>query len=103
MTSSSISAPTKPISGLKSSADSTLRTCAMSTPDTPEALDSNWLASPTPRIDPISAWLDELGRPTAQVARFHRIAASSSAKIIANPPADPTCSIKSIGSSVMIE
>lgn len=65
--------------------------------------DSSWLASPTPKIEPISAWLDELGRPTAQVARFHRTAASNSAKIIANPPAEPTCSIRSIGNNVMIE
>jgi hypothetical protein len=104
ITSSISSAPTKPTTGLNASAESTLVTCAMSTPDVPSAPPLiSWLASPTPRIEPIRAWLDELGSPTAQVARFHRIAASSSAKIIANPPALPTLRIRSTGSSVMIE
>jgi len=76
----------------------------MSTPDVPSGPPViSWLARPTPRIDPISAWLDELGNPTNQVARFHRIAASSSAKIIAKPPVLPTCRIRSTGSSVTIE
>ncbi len=43
----------------------------------------NWLARPTPMMEPISAWEELFGRPIAQVPRFQMIAAISSAKIIA--------------------
>ena len=88
---SSSSAPMNPIIGLNSRADRTFSAWPQSTPEVPPLPDDrSWLAKPTPRIDPISAWLEELGRPTYQVPRFHSTAASSSEKIIAKPALLPT-------------
>ena len=74
----------KPITGLNSSALNTLTACPQSTPDVaPPPLPISWLATPTPRMEPISAWDELLGRPSAQVPRFQMMAAISRAKIMA--------------------
>src|SRR5579871_3886524 len=70
-----------------------------STPLVPTLTAINWLAIPTPMIDPMSVWELDAGRPRYQVPRFQIIAATSSANTIANPPALPTCKISSTGSS----
>src|ERR1700712_4759895 len=76
ITTSSSAEKTKPISGDSKSAWKTFSACPQSTPEVacPD-LAINWLARPTPIIEPISAWEEELGMPTAQVARFHTMAA----------------------------
>ncbi len=104
ITSSSSSAAKKPISGAIHRPVSTFCAWLQSTPAVPPRDPAwiSWLAKPTPSTDPISVWLELLGSPTHQVARFHSTAASSSAKIIANPAALPTLRIRSTGSSVMI-
>ena len=77
-------AHTKPIIGLNSSALNTPNAWFQSTPEVADPAGAmNWLARPTPMIEPISACEDELGSPIAQVPRFQMIAASSRAKIIA--------------------
>jgi hypothetical protein len=58
---------------------------------------------PTPMMEPIMVCELEAGRPRHQVARFQRIAATSSAKTIAKPAPLLTLRISSTGSSVMIE
>jgi hypothetical protein len=105
ITSSSASAAKKPISGAIHRPVRILVAWLQSTPAVPprEPALMIWLAKPTPSTDPISVCEELLGRPTYQVPRFHSTAASSNAKIIANPPADPTLRIRSTGSSVMIE
>ncbi|KGC97380.1 hypothetical protein DP62_6136 [Burkholderia pseudomallei] len=50
-------------------------------------------------IEPISVCELDEGRPKYQVARFHAIAAISSANTIAKPAPWPTCRISSTGSS----
>ena len=55
--------------------------------------------NPTPTIEPISVCELEAGRPNHQVPKFHRMAESSSAKIMAKPASEPTCRISSTGSS----
>src|SRR4051812_33358325 len=59
----------------------------------------NWLARPTPMIEPTSVCELEEGRPRYQVPRFQRIAAISSAKTMARPEPEPTCRMSSTGSS----
>ena len=105
ITSSSSTAAKKPISGAIHRPVSTFCAWLQSTPAVPprEPAWISWLAKPTPSTEPISVCDDELGRPTYQVPRFHSTAASSSAKIIAKPDAEPTLRIRSTGSSVMIE
>ena len=56
-----------------------------STPEAPRLHFISWLASPTPMIDPTMVCELDAGKPNHQVPRFHRIAAISSAKTIANP------------------
>src|SRR5450432_669241 len=73
--------------------------CAQSTPLVPERAVINWFVIPTPTIDPISVCELDAGSPSHHVPRFHRIAATSSAKTIANPALLPTCKINSTGSS----
>src|SRR5271166_2729936 len=59
----------------------------------------NWLAMPTPMIEPISVCELEAGSPIHHVPRFQMIAAISKAKTIAKPAEEPTCRINSTGSS----
>ena len=62
MRSSSPAASTKPISGLNSSAFSTPTAWPQSTPEVAEPVGAmNWLARPTPMIDPIKACEELLG------------------------------------------
>src|SRR5580700_4020165 len=68
-----------------------------STPLVPVLADISWLAMPTPMIEPISVWELDAGRPKYQVLRFQMMAATSSAKTIANPALLPTCRINSTG------
>ena len=70
-----------------------------STPLVPVLTDINWLAMPTPMIEPISVCELEAGSPNHQVPRFQMIAATSRAKTIAKPARPPTCKINSTGSS----
>src|SRR5580704_18204318 len=56
-------------------------------------------ASPTPRIDPISACELDAGSPRYHVPRFQRIAEIRSAKTIAKPAPEPTLSTSSTGNS----
>jgi hypothetical protein len=71
---------------------------AQSTPLVPDFRLINWLAMPTPIIEPISVRELEAGKPSHQVPRFHKMAAISSAKTIAKPALLPTCKINSTGS-----
>src|SRR5262249_25649646 len=57
----------------------------------------NWLAIPTPIMEPIKVWELEEGRPKYQVPRFQMMAATSSANTIANPAWLPTWRINSTG------
>ena len=70
-----------------------------STPLVPDGPCISWFISPTPMIDPISVCELDDGNPKYQVARFHTIAAMSSANTIAKPAPLPTCRINSTGSS----
>jgi hypothetical protein len=62
----------------------------------------NWLAMPTPMIDPIRVCELEAGRPKTQVPRFQMIAAKSSANTMAKPAPEPTCRMSSTGNSEMM-
>ena len=81
----------------------TFFTCSMSTPLTPERPCMNWFAMPTPITEPIMVCELEAGKPLHQVARFQRIAATSSAKTIAKPEPELTFRISSTGSRETIE
>ena len=91
-----------PTTGEISSALNTFSTCSQSTPAVPDFPCIIWNATPTPRIDPIIVCELDAGSPRYHVARFHRIAATSSAKIIANPEPRSAFRINSTGSSEMI-
>src|SRR5215831_8359946 len=71
--------------------------CAQSTPLVPDFTLINWLAMPTPIIEPISVCELEAGSPSHQVPRFQMIAADSKANTIAYPAPLPTCRISSTG------
>src|SRR5271170_5691500 len=90
---------TKPTTGEIRSDRKTLPTCDQSTPEVPVEPCINWLATPTPMIDPMRVWELEAGSPYHQVLRFQRIAETSSAKTMANPAPDPTLRMSSTGSS----
>jgi hypothetical protein len=62
----------------------------------------NWLAMPTPMMEPTMVCELEAGRPNHQVLRFQRMAAISSAKTMAKPAPELTWRISSTGSSVMM-
>src|SRR5271170_1821882 len=79
-----------------------LPACAQSTPLVPLRACINWLAMPTPMIEPIMVCELEAGNPNHHVPRFQIIAATSSANTIANPALLPTCRINSTGSSETI-
>ncbi|MNP60406.1 hypothetical protein D3C76_1554870 [compost metagenome] len=76
--------------------------CAQSTPLVPSRPCIRALATPTPMIEPIRVCDDDAGKPSHQVPRFHRIAAISRAKIMANPAEEPTCRISSTGNNAMM-
>ena len=89
-----------PISGESSSDLPTFIAWPQSTPLVPvPEVAINWLARPTPMIEPISVCELDAGRPRYQVPMFQMIAAISSANTIENPASDPTCRISSTGSS----
>ena len=70
MASSNSAASTKPITGLNSNAFSTPIACAQSTPEVAESAGAiHWFASPTPMIEPISAWDELFGSPIAPGAQ----------------------------------
>ena len=96
-------ASTKPIKGENSSALKTLVTCSQSTPEVPEWPFMNWLARPTPRIEPIIVCEEETGRPRHQVARFQSTAATSKANTIEKPEPADTLRMSSTGSRATIE
>jgi hypothetical protein len=98
-TSSSSAAHRKPTSGESSSDLPTPSAWPQSTPLVPDGPCISWFISPTPMIDPISVCELDDGNPKYQVARFHTIAAISSANTIAKPAPLPTCRISSTGSS----
>ena len=76
--------------------------CAQSTPLVPVRALINWLAMPTPMIEPISVCELEAGNPNHHVPRFQRMAAVNSANTIAKPALLPTCKISSTGNSETI-
>src|SRR6202041_4174727 len=92
-------AQTKPTSGESSSDFPMFVAWPQSTPLVPVFTDINWLATPTPMIEPIKVCELEAGNPYHQVLRFQRIAETSKAKTIANPAPEPTLRISSTGSS----
>ncbi len=53
-------------------------------------------------MEPVMVWVLEAGSPSHHVPRFHRMAASSSAKTMAKPAPELTFRISSTGSSVMM-
>src|SRR5271163_466187 len=79
-----------------------LAACPQSTPLVPVLAEINWLAMPTPMIEPISVCELEAGSPKYQVPRFQMMAATSNANTMANPPLLPTCKISSTGSNEMM-
>src|SRR5579863_8455265 len=99
---SSPAAQANPTSGEISSDLPILPACDQSTPLVPDLGERSWLARPTPMIDPMRVCELDDGRPKYQVPRFHMIAATSSAKTIANPAPAPTWRINSTGRSEMI-
>src|SRR6516165_7625868 len=76
--------------------------CAQSTPLVPDLAFINWLAMPTPIIEPIRVCELYAGNPNHHVPRFHRMAAVNSANTIAKPALLPTCRISSTGSKETI-
>ena len=100
--SSNSAAHTNPTNGETSSVLPILVACAQSTPLVPVFTAINWLATPTPMMEPINVCELEAGRPKYQVPRFHMMAATSNAKTMAKPAPLPTCRISSTGSSEMI-
>jgi hypothetical protein len=97
MSNSSKAEAKKPTRGLMSSALNTPAAAFQSTPEAPVPA-SNWLARPTPMMEPTSVCDELAGRPSDQVPRFQMIAAMSSEKIIAMPAPLPTRRISSTGS-----
>src|SRR6201998_2497037 len=61
----------------------------------------NWLAKPTPMMEPTMVCELEAGSPNHHVLKFQMMAAINSAKTIANPAPELTCRINSTGSNVM--
>ena len=94
-------ANTNPMRGEISRAFRTFMACSQSTPEVPLRMFINWLAMPTPMMEPTMVCELEAGRPSHQVPRFQRIAAISSAKTMANPAPELTWRINSTGRSVM--
>src|SRR5208283_3459332 len=80
----------------------TLSAWPQSTPLVPVRTDINWLAMPTPMMDPTIVWELDDGSPKYQVPRFQMMAAVSSAKTMPKPAPLPTCRISSTGSRLMM-
>src|SRR6516164_934659 len=99
---SSNAATAKPIIGENSSDLPIFAACSQSTPLVAVRAFINWLAMPTPMIDPISVCELDAGNPSHHVPRFQMIAAASSAKTMANPAPLPTCRINSTGNNETI-
>ena len=99
--SNSSPAKTKPMIGETSSDRPISLALPHSTPEAPLRF-INWLATPTPMIEPISVCDDDDGSPNAQVPRFQMIAANKMAKTMAKPAATSGCRISSTGSSPMM-
>src|SRR5215469_11082905 len=70
-----------------------------STPLVPDFTLINWLAMPTPMMEPIKVCELEAGSPNHQVPTFQRMAAIKRAKTMAKPALLPTCKINSTGRS----
>src|SRR5580700_8784550 len=98
----SSAAKTKPTMGERTNDFPMLVAWPQSTPLVPVFTDVNWLAMPTPMMEPIRVCELEAGRPKYQVPRFQIMAATNNAKTIANPALLPTCRISSTGKSEMI-
>src|SRR5215470_7367915 len=98
-TSSRQAASTNPKMGESSSDLPIFSAWPQSTPLVPDFTAINWLAMPTPIIEPISVCELEAGSPNHHVPRFQRMAAIKSANTIAKPALLPTCRINSTGSS----
>src|ERR1700732_3910327 len=98
-TSNNTAARTNPTTGEISSARKTFPTCDQSTPEVPVEPCINWLATPTPMIEPMRVCELEAGSPYHQVLRFQMMAETSRAKTMANPAPDPTLRISSTGRS----
>src|SRR5277367_4147931 len=102
ITSSNKPAMKNPTMGESTSDLPMLPACAQSTPLVPLRACINWLAMPTPIIEPIMVCELEAGSPSHQVPRFQIMAATSNANTMANPAPLPTCRINSTGSSETI-
>src|SRR5271168_4878559 len=96
---SSMPATKKPTMGDSTRDFPMFAACPQSTPLVPVFTDINWLAMPTPIIEPIMVCELEAGRPNHQVPRFQMMAATSSANTMAKPAPLPTCRISSTGNS----
>src|SRR6516162_2341627 len=92
-------ASTNPKIGESSSDFPIFAACAQATPLVPDLAFINWLAMPTPMIEPIRVCELDAGNPNHHVPRFHRMAAVNSANTIAKPALLPTCKISSTGNS----
>src|SRR5208337_1841423 len=97
---SSAAAP-KPTIGEMRRTLKTLVAWSQSTPEVPLCTLINWLAMPTPMIEPTIVWELEAGRPNHQVLRFQRMAAMRSAKTMEYPAPELTWRMSSTGRSVM--
>jgi len=67
-----------------------LAACTQSTPLVPVRAAMTWLAMPTPMIEPMRVCELDAGRPKYQVPRFHKLAATRSAKTMAKLALLPT-------------
>src|SRR5271156_5211734 len=99
MSISSMPATAKPTIGDSSRDFAMFPAWPQSTPLVPVLTDINWLAMPTPMMEPIKVCELEEGKPKYQVPRFQMMAANSKANTIANPAVLPTCRISSTGRS----
>src|SRR5258708_6933112 len=95
--SSRTAARQKPSKGEKSRARAMSSALAQLTPLPNPLPEKNELASPTPSIEPISAWELEAGSPRYQVPKFQRIAEISSDRTIKIPADAPMLISKSTG------
>src|ERR1700693_1350657 len=90
-----------PTTGEMSNTLKTFVACSQSTPEVPERTFINWLATPTPMMEPTMVCELEAGRPNHQVLRFQRMAAINKAKTMAKPGPALPYRISSTGSRVM--
>jgi hypothetical protein len=95
-------AQTKPTIGESKSVRPMFSACFQSTPLVATLALTNWLAMPTPMIEPMSVCELDDGNPKYHVPRFQMMAAVKSANTMENPAPLPTCRISSTGRSEMI-